>query len=276
MAAVPVIAAQELGPLSRPARPLLGRRTLAVCAAAVIAIEVADAFGGAIVASIGYAALIVLLVNYLAFAVRRGGAVAAEAAPVAMLLVPLCLRLAALTLEGGPVPLARHYALVGGTAVAALAYAAVAFPELRPRLELSAWRPGQVVVALCGLPIGLVCTLAFGRRAILPEHGLGRSTLVLLALALGAGATEELLFRGFLQTALGRLVGRLAPAAATAALLVAYLGARPVAFLFAAVALGFCSAVIVARSGRLEGVVVGRALLYSGLFVLWPSALHLH
>jgi membrane protease YdiL (CAAX protease family) len=242
---------------------------------AIVVIEFVAALGGPIVASIGYAALIVLLVNYLALALRRGRATAAGASAVAMLVVPLCLRLAALTLEGDPVSVARHFSLVGGTAVAALVLGALAFPELRPRLDPLAWKPGQVIVALSGLPIGLVCSVAFGRRAIVPEHGLWRSTLVLLALAVAAGVTEELLFRGLLQTGFRRLVGSLGPAAGTGALLVAYLGVRPVAFVIVTVVLGLCSAVIVERWGRLEGVVVGRVLLYAGLFVLWPSVLHI-
>jgi len=273
MAAVRLIASDEFGPPSPPGRPLPGRRTISAGAAAVIAIEVVAAFGGTNFAPIGYAVLIVLLVSYLALAFRRGDVAAASAA---VLVVPLCLRLASLTLEDGPVSAERHYALIGGTAVAALACLVVAFPEFRLRLELSAWRPGQAVVALSGLPIGLACALAFHRGSLVFEHGHWRSRPVLLALAVGAAVTEELLFRGFLQTALGRLVGSLAPAVGTAALLLAYLGVRPVGFVVTTLALGLCSAIVVERSGRLEGVVVARALINSGLFVFWPSILHLH
>jgi len=275
MAAVRVIASPGLGSPSHPVTPLPGRRTLAACAAAVIAFEILAAVGGALVGSIAYAVLILWLVHSLALAVRRGGAAALGATSAAMVLVPLCLRLVTLTIEGGPLPVARHYALVGGTAVAALAYATLAFPELRPRLERSAWQRGQVMVALSGLPIGLIYALAFDQGVVVPEHGARWNTPELLGLAVGAAVTEELLFRGFLQTAFAHLVGRLAPVAAAAALLVAYLGARPTVVV-AAVALGLCSGLIVERTGRLEGVVIGHALLNAGLFVLWPSVLHLH
>lgn len=259
-----------------PPQPLPGRRTVPACAAVVISIELASAFGGGVVAALGYALLVVFLACYLAFAVQRGGAAAVAATSAAMLLVPLCLRLVAVTVGGAPMQLARHYAVLGGTAVAALACAVIGFPELRPRLELSAWRPVQLVVALSGLPIGLACALAFSRGTILPQHGLWRNTPVLVALAIAAGVIEELLFRGFLQTALGSLVGRRAPALATSALILAYLGVRPVAIVVVAGALGFCSAVVVEWSGRLEGVLIGRTLLNSGFFVFWPSLLHLH
>jgi membrane protease YdiL (CAAX protease family) len=276
MATVLVSAGSDVEPLPHAAEAQAGRRIVAACVVAVVVIEAAGLSAGATVAAAGYAALILILVNYVAFRLRRGSGAGAVVAPAAMLLVPFVLRLVALTLEDGPVPVARHYALIGAAAATALVCAAVSFPELRPRLELTVRHPGQLLVALSGLVIGLVGAVALGRGHVVPLRGSWRSPGALLVLAVGAALTEELLFRGFLQTAFSRLVGKLAPIAGTAALLLVYLGVRPVWVVVAAVLLGFASAVVVESSGRFEGVVAGRFLLYAGMFVIWPAVFHLH
>ena len=263
-------------PLSRTAETVSGRRIVVVCGVAVLGIETAGLLGGATVAVVGYAGLILVLANYLALQAKRGeGAAVRVASAAALLVVPFALRLVALTVEQGPVSLAHHYRLVGIAAVAALVGVAVLFPEFRPRIELAGWHRGQLLVAFSGLCIGLLGALALGRSSFVPQHGPWRSPAALLVLSVAAAVTEELLFRGYLQAAFHRLTGSLASLVGTCALLVVYLGVRPIWVVVVAVGLGLCSAVVVARTGRLEGVVVGRTLLYAGLFVIWPALLHL-
>jgi membrane protease YdiL (CAAX protease family) len=277
MAKLPVTVTRDSQALREPFVSTPGLRGVAAYAAVAAALEVASGLGDSMVAVIGYAVLIVFVANHVGAALLSSSTHAARAAaPSAMLVVPLSLRFVALTLEPGPVSAARQFALVGAPAVTALVCAAVGFPELRPRLDLLVRQRRQRLIALSGLPIGLVCAVIFDRNSLVPQHGTWRSPLALLVLLAAAAVTEEVLFRGFLQAALQRLVGDLAPFAGTAALALVYVGVRPLGFASVAVLLGLCSAVVVELSGRLEGVVVAHVLLYAGLFVIWPWLLGLH
>jgi membrane protease YdiL (CAAX protease family) len=275
MAKLPVIAFPDSQALRRPSAP--GLRSVALYAAVAVALELAATEGETLVAVIGYALLILLIANQIGVALLRSSGEGARAvAPAAVLAVPASLRLVALTLEPGPVPVARQFALLGPTAVTALICAAICFAELRPRLDLLLRDRWQRVIALSGLPVGLLCALVFDRNSLAPQHGVWSDDGALLVLVTAAAVTEELLFRGYLQTALRRLVGKLAPAFATAAVALAYLGVLPARFVWLAVLLGLCSSVLVELTGRLEGVIAARVSLYAGLFVFWPWLLGLH
>jgi membrane protease YdiL (CAAX protease family) len=273
MAKLPVIAFPNSQALRRPSAPV---RRIAFYAAVAVGLEVAAADGETLVAVIGYGLLILLIVNQIGVALLQSSAEGARAvAPAVMLAVPASLRLVALSLEPGPVPVARQFALLGPTAVAAL-ICATAFAELRPRLDLFFRDRRQLLIALWGLPVGLLCALVFDRNSLAPHHGMRRDDVALLVLVTAAAVTEELLFRGYVQTALRGLVGKLAPAFATAAIALAYLGVHPGTFVLLAVLLGLCSSVLVEVTGRLEGVIAARVALYAGLFVFWPWLLGLH
>lgn len=254
-----------------------GRRSIALYAVIATALEIAAATGETLVAVIGYALLVLLVATQIGVALLRSSAEGARAlAPAAMLAVPLSIRLVALTLQPGSVPVARHFVLVGPTAVTALICAWIGFAQLRPGLDLLFRDRRQRRIALSGLPVGLLCALVFGRNSLAPQHGVWSGAFAVLVLVTAAAVTEEVLFRGFLQSALGPLVGNLAPLVGMGAVALAYLGVRPVGFIWFAVLLGLCSSVLVERSGRFEGVVAARVLLYAGLFVFWPRLLGLH
>jgi membrane protease YdiL (CAAX protease family) len=275
MAKFPVIAFPDSQVLRRAPAP--GLRSVALYAAVAVALELAAADGEPLVAVIGYALLILLIVNQIGVALLRSSGEGARAvAPAIMLAVPAGLRLVALTLEPGPVPVSRQFVLVGPTAVTALVCATVCFAELRPQLDLLLrdWR--QRLIALSGLPVGLFAAWVFDRNSLAPPHGVWSHGAALLVLVTAAAVTEELLFRGYVQTALRRLVGNLAPAFATAAVALAYLGVLPARFVGFAVLLGLCSSVLVEVTGHLEGVIAARMALYAGLFVFWPRLFGLH
>jgi membrane protease YdiL (CAAX protease family) len=267
-----VIATPGSSRLRRLAAPALGARSVAGYGSVAVALEGVRVLAGPTAAAVGYAALMLLVANHLAVALLRSGLPAGEeAASSALLLIPFGLRLVALTLEGSaPVSIARHYALVGPSAVTAVVCVAVTFPGLRPRLDTLVRSRGQILVALSGLAIGLLGAVVFSPASLAPLGGRWGSRPVLLVLVVAAGLTEELLFRGFLQDALRRVLGARAPFAGAGALVLAYLDVHPIGVACAAVVIGFCSALVVEWSGRLGGVLAGRALLNTGLFVFWP------
>lgn len=275
MAKLPVIAFPDSQALRRPLAP--GLRSVALYAAVALVLELVAADGETLAAVIGYALLILLIANQIGVALLRSTGEGARAvAPAAMLAVPASLRLVALTLEPGPVPVARQFVLVGPAAVTALVCAAICFADLSPPLDLRLRDRWQRLIAFSGLPIGLLCALVVDRNSLAPQHGVWSDGFALLVLVTAAAMIEDLLFRGYLQTALRRLVGKLAPVFATAAVALFYLGVLPARFVWLAVLLGLCSSVLVELTGRLEGVIAARVFLYAGLFVFWPWLLGLH
>jgi membrane protease YdiL (CAAX protease family) len=239
-------------------------------------IELVGALGGATAAVYCYAALILVFANHLGVRLLHTRAEAArESAAFAVLAIPLLLRLTALTVETGPVVAVRHYSLIGLAAGTATVCALLALPELRPALA----RPGvvlqQVAIAIAGLAAGLALALVFDRGSVAPQSDPWRNAAPLLALLVLAGAVEEVLFRGMLQTVLRRLYGRAAPLAGTAAFGLVYANVHPASFVLAALVLGLCSAAIVERTRSIHGVVAGRVLLLVGLVYLWPRLFHL-
>jgi membrane protease YdiL (CAAX protease family) len=236
------------------------------------ALEAAAALTEPMVAVIGYAGLLLVMVNQSALAVLRRRSTATATELVVLAIAPV-LRLAALTLENGPVHPVRHYALLGLTACAAACSAFVGFPELRPRLLTRSHRRHQLLLGLGGIPAGFLVWEAIGRAALGQPRGLLHSTPVVLALVVGDAIVEELLFRGLLQRGLAGIVGWLAPIPGTAALGLVYLGVRPVSFVCAVVVVGLLFAVIVEWTGEISGVVLAHLLLNVGLFTVWPRLL---
>ena len=272
-----MIAVRNLQALRGASARAPGLPSIALYAAVAAALEVAAATGETLVAVIGYALLVILVATQIGVALLRSSSEAARAlAPAAMLTVPLSIRLVTLTLQHGSVPVARHFVLVGPTAVTALICAGIGFAQLRPRLDPLVRDRRQRRIALSGLPLGLLCALVFSRDSLAPQHGRWSSAAAVLVLVTVAAVTEELLFRGFFQSAVGPLAGRFAPLVGMGAVALAYLGVHPLGFIPLAVVLGLCSSVLVEMTGRFEGVVAARVLLYAGLFVFWPRLLGLH
>jgi hypothetical protein len=272
-----VIAVRNLQALRGASARAPGLHSIALYAAVAAILEIANASGQTLVAVIGYALLVLLVATQIGIALLRSSAEDARAlAPAAMLAVPLSIRLVSLTLQHGSVPVARHFVLVGPTAVTALICAWIGFAQLRPRLDPLVRHRRQRWIALSGLPLGLLCALIFSRDSLAPQHGRWSSAVAVLVLVTAAAATEELLFRGFFQSAVGPLAGKFDLLVGMGAVALAYFGVHPVGFILLAVLLGLCSSVVVELTGRFEGVVAARVLLYAGLFVVWPRLLGLH
>jgi hypothetical protein len=255
----------------------LGWRSIVGYGCAAAALEALAVSAGATAATIGYALLLLIMVNHVAVGVLRGDVQQSRRmASFAVVAVPLVLRLTTLTLENGPVVLARHYAFLGGAAAVAAVCAVWAFPELRTGLGVTGGVPQQVVVALAGLALGLVFSYAFARTWLVPEHGRWQHALPVVVLLVGAAVVEEVLFRGSLQSALRPAFGQWVPLASTAALVLVYLNVHPASVAVAFIEVGLLSAITVELTGSLRGVLAGRVLLLISLVYIWPRLLGLH
>ncbi|MBV9535463.1 MAG: CPBP family intramembrane metalloprotease [Solirubrobacterales bacterium] len=97
--------------------------------------------------------------------------------------------------------------------------------------------------------------------------------MVALVAVAAASLTEELLFRGLVQSTLQRSIGRAGLLAATALFAATYLGLGPAALVMVVALAGLVFAVIVARTGNLTGAVAGHALFALGAGAFWPVLL---
>jgi membrane protease YdiL (CAAX protease family) len=245
--------------------------------ACIAALEVAAALTEPMVAVIGYAVLLLAMVNQIAVAVSRVPTNRKEgtAALIVLAAGPL-LRLVTLTLESAPVHPVRHYALIGTAAGLIASSACIAFPGLRPRLFVTRGRAAQLLVGMCGIPVGLLLSLAIRPASLGPQHGWLHATPFLLALVIGAAVVEEVLFRGLLETVFVRVFGGFAPILSTASLALVYLNVHPASFVCAAIIVGFSFALMVERTGVISGVVLGHVAINVGWFYVWPRILDLH
>ncbi len=153
--------------------------------------------------------------------------------------------------------------------------AAWAAPSLGvPIRALMAFRPSaiQACAAAAGLFLGLAAYVVGAPTLWYRSAGVSLITVALIA-AGAASLTEELLFRGVVQTTLQRSVGRAGLLAATALYAATYLNVGAAALVIVVALAGLVFAVFVARTGNLTGAVAGHALFVLGAGAFWPVLL---
>jgi uncharacterized protein len=189
---------------------------------------------------------------------------------VALAFLPV-LRLVSVTAPVGGGSAAARHLLVGGILLTAIAWAVWVV-----RLPIASLRPQYpaLEIGVVGLAVPLIFAAYFAIRPDSFAEGSRWTQLGAAALAAALAAiVEELIFRGFIQSAFARLYGAAAaPFCATALYVIAYLGARPIMIVYAGV-LGLLFGWVVQRTRSLLGVIVSHALLNVGLFALLPHAI---
>jgi membrane protease YdiL (CAAX protease family) len=244
-----------------------GVRAVLIRGGAVIACEILLATGHVLAAEIGFAGLVVVLVNAR---VRRGPR--GRHATVALHALGI-VALARVVAIAAPLPDASgtvHLLVVAlSTGYAVWRLAPPVDPPIR---DLVAWRPGTGGVPVLGASLGLgVLLYTLGAPALVgPDATAGDIALALLAVAI-AGTVEEVLFRGILQSALERLLGRAGVLVASALFASLYLSTGSLALFFAMALAGLVFAASVVRAGALVAAVAGHILLAGGAAVVWPA-----
>jgi len=234
---------------------------------AVIACEILLAAGHVLAAEVGFAGLVLVLVN--ARVTRGPGGTDATAALHALGIVALA-RVVAIA---APLPDASGtvhllvVALSTGYAVWRLA------PPVEPPIrDLVAWRPRTGAVHVLGAGLGLgVLLYGMGAPALVgPASTIGDVALALLAVAIAA-TVEEVLFRGILQSTLERLLGRAGVLVASALFASLYLSTGSLALFLTMALAGLVFAASVVRARALVAAVGGHILLAGGAAVVWPA-----
>ena len=130
----------------------------------------------------------------------------------------------------------------------------------------------QLAVAAGGLMHGLLAFLVLRPGPIIARLEPAQVALASLILIVFVAFTEELIFRGVIQSVAAETLG--GPAAGIAvsviASVIAYAGSLSVPFVLLMGALSFFFSWIVKESGSLWGVIGAHALLVIGLLVVWP------
>jgi GT2 family glycosyltransferase/membrane protease YdiL (CAAX protease family) len=128
----------------------------------------------------------------------------------------------------------------------------------------------QLVAVLTGAALGLVAYLV-GSPALW-THGSHRLASAIAAAAM-VGVAEELVFRGVLQPALDRAIGRTGVLLATGLFASTVVGAGPTALVLTLVLAGVVFALAVVQTRAPGGAIAGHIALSVGALVAWPAAL---
>lgn len=245
---------------------------LAILAVGFVAIIVAEAIavGGTLVAGeIAYgAALALLLAAYLAW----------DREPERRLLLALAtlpiIRLLGISLPALIVPVIDWYVLIGIPAFVAVGLVARRLGLGLRDLGIRRAPIGpQLTLAASGLVLGLPAYVILRPDALVPDPTIVRLVVAAVVLGVFAGALEEVLFRGLIQTVASQALARggiLVNSAATALMYVATLNLRYVLFILLVAAFFGLG---VRRTGSIAGTSAGHALLLFSQLVVWPLVL---
>jgi membrane protease YdiL (CAAX protease family) len=233
---------------------------------AVAACEILLAADHVLAAEIGFAGLVVVLVNARVKGPRGTDATAA-------LHVLGIVALARVVAIAAPLPdaSATVHLLVVALSTGFALWRLVA-PVHAPIRDLVAWRPrtggGRVLGA--GLLLGLVL-YGLGAPALVgPDAPVGDVAVALIVVAIAA-TVEEVLFRGILQSTLERLLGRAGVLLTSALFASLYLSAGSLALFLGMALAGLVFAASVVRARVVGAAVAGHVALAGGAAVVWPA-----
>jgi membrane protease YdiL (CAAX protease family) len=135
------------------------------------------------------------------------------------------------------------------------------------------WSRTQVLIAVSGIPVGLLAYLAIRPDPIEQEFRPASFALAAAILIISPALTEELLFRGVVQSVLVGSFGWSGIVIGAALFAAASLGTRSVSYVVLAAAIGLAFGSCVWRTSSLAGVIGAHALLSLGLLLVWPQVL---
>jgi membrane protease YdiL (CAAX protease family) len=183
------------------------------------------------------------------------------------------IRMASLSLPLGRLPLTWWYPLIGVPIYAAAIVAArkLGYTPAQLGLRLDVPNLGrQLLVIPLGLVLGVGEYLIFRPAPLVSRFELSELWLPALVLLIFTGLEEELIFRGLMQRAALRALGRWGLVYVNlvfAALHIGYLSVLDLVFVFI---VGLLFAVFVLRTKTLLGVTIAHGLINIGLFLVVP------
>jgi CAAX protease family protein len=253
---------------------------------AVAAAEASLAFANVAYGLAGHALVLVMLLGLAVLAPERPSSGEAQLDALDVLpvlaLVPL-LRIVSLTTPVPDLSPIYWYAATGGPILLAIALT-VRFlgrdriREMTPipssRNGFAAlWSPLQGAIALSGVPLGLIAYLLLRPEPLEARPGPGFFVVGVVILVVFTGLTEELLFRGLLQSVFVELFGGIGVVLAAILSATMYLGTGSASFVVFAALVGLSFGVRVRQTGSLAGVILAHGLISVELLLVWPYVL---
>jgi hypothetical protein len=256
--------------MSVRAAPDVGRRQVPAAVAAVVASGMVTVAAGPIPGAVCDAAVVLALLNMHLLTHQDSGSLALF--PV-LALTPLVRLIGFAIPVAGVSPVVRD-ALVATPLLLALWLFSRAIPlhppALRPRPRDL---PQQVVIAVCGIPLGIVAYEIPHPRPLAHPGDPGAIVFAVLVLGCLVAPALELLFRWALHDQLLALLPGAGPVLINLMFMSLYLGTSSASFVALMGFTGLGLSLAVRRSRIVSGAIVAHALLAIGLLVVWPSVL---
>jgi LysM repeat protein/membrane protease YdiL (CAAX protease family) len=130
--------------------------------------------------------------------------------------------------------------------------------------------PFQLLIGSTGVAFGLIEYFILDPEPLIDEFSWGAFWVPAIVLLIGTGFTEELVFRGVMQSAAGPSLGKVTILYVTAIFAILHIGyqsALDVAFVFA---VGLFFAWVVARTRSILGVTISHGITNIGLYLVVP------
>ena len=144
--------------------------------------------------------------------------------------------------------------------------------EGRGWFSLQRW-PRELLLALAGIPLGLLGHLAVRPQALVADPGVDAATIVMIGSLLLLACGEEMIYRGLVQPSLVSVLGRAGVPVAALMFAATTLGDRSWTAVLFVFAVGIAYGAVVHRTGCLVGVVLAHWLVLVGMLAIWPGVL---
>lgn len=255
---------------TRTPRSRVASSAVAVCSAYVLGLAGAELLlltSGLVAGAVAHAALIGVLLLHATAAQTTYRRL------LVVLVVPSLIRLLGLTIPVAATPVAVWYLSAGTPALVAALLAARTTELPRELYRLPRTPVLQLLIALTGVASGLLAYLALRPPALAG----GPEILVVTAVAVAvfAAITEELVFRGSLQSVATDVFENADVGMGLSTLVfgLMYIGSQSVPFILIMGANGLFFGWAVRQTGSLWGATFAHAALAVGLVVVWPVLL---
>jgi membrane protease YdiL (CAAX protease family) len=252
----------------RRSHPVSGTRAVVGYSAAIALAELSGALGWVIPGAMLDAALVPILLGHFVWV---GRAPHRKLFPVLALVAML--RVFSIAAVVPRLPLVTWYVTVGGALLIGEILTIRLVEEPWQRLNLAIRRPVlDLATAAVGIPAGLVGYLLLRPQPLMPGAGPFQTAAGVVALVVFAAFTEELLFRGLLQSIAIETFGiwRLGLTYAAAMSGVMYLGSGSLPYTIAVGAYGLLLGATIVRGGSLWGAIASHGLAIVGMAFVWP------
>jgi membrane protease YdiL (CAAX protease family) len=233
---------------------------------AIVFAETVGVLGGAAAGALCSAIVLVILLSHY---VLMEQAPYRRVLPV-LALIPL-LRLLSFTMPTRHVALIYWFAMVGVPLLIAAFLTARLLGLSRASLGLSkgSWPP-QALITLSGLPLSFAAFLLLRPEPLVARLDWQQALIGALVLIIFAGFTEEVIFRGMLQSVVSETVGSAALFYSSLVFAVTYIGSQSWSFVFFMGLVGLFFGWCAKRTDSIWGVVLAHSTLVIGLLLVWP------